>query len=201
VLYFSWDVCLLEKCREPLHKTRGTLFSETQPGSARHLENPREFLLYVQNRDIFKLLTRLPAGVLDKKLKTSSASPTTPSVLMPPLKLRRKVMINSEIPENHMLANLEAHQVITCSRPTRTLPLYSPFLKAAQDLFSGKYPTTAIEATNFAALYLQFTHGDYIASNQVVNVNNIKSFIAPYIFSSSGLGALQWTEALHIHSL
>lgn len=33
------------------------------------------------------------------------------SVLMPPLKLRRKIMVDQSVPENHVLAAMEAAQV------------------------------------------------------------------------------------------
>jgi hypothetical protein len=65
-------------------------------------------------------------------------------------------------------------------------------------LFAGKYPATPAEATNFAALYLQFTHRDYDPNKPVIDLKNVRSFVAPYIFDSSGLSAAQWTEALNI---
>lgn len=58
------------------------------------------------------LMSKLLDGPEKIKKKDSEKSPSiTPSMLMPPLKLRRKYVIDNKIPDNHVLASLEAAQV------------------------------------------------------------------------------------------
>eukprot|EP00026_Physarum_polycephalum_P003500 Phypoly_transcript_03513.p1 GENE.Phypoly_transcript_03513~~Phypoly_transcript_03513.p1 ORF type:complete len:765 (+),score=74.87 Phypoly_transcript_03513:38-2296(+) len=179
---------LLEKMSEklhlPFHYLQGYhLFARVADSNSLFQNNYTRFGTYSSLKldqsvlDVWKVLDTFYNRIQDKKQKEYLApAPGTVN----PFKLYRKVMVGlSQVPENHILANLEACQ-------------------GAKDLFSGKYPATPAEATNFAALYLQFTHRDYNPNQPVVDVKNVRSFVAPYIFESSGLNNAQWSEALNI---
>ena len=54
------------------------------------------------------MLMGIPDASQDKKDPTI---PSTSGTVIPPFKLVRKVMMGTDVPENHVIANLEACQV------------------------------------------------------------------------------------------